>query len=133
MRPIRVLSFMFLPLVLLASGCVSENKGKLEGTRWSSEAGQVRSNNSAVMGPREVTLPAGYMELDFQKDGTLFYIINNKLHRGKYTLGMGSVVRFDLEEPIAGMKTHSEKITVDGRKMTMTDTDGTQLTFRKVN
>src|SRR5262245_45778251 len=118
MRSIRVLSLMFLPLVLLASGCVSENKGKLEGTRWSSEAGQV-TNNAAVMGPREVTLRAGYMELDFQKDGTLFYIINNKLHRGKYTLGMGSVVRFDLEEPIAGMKTHSEKINVDGRTMTM--------------
>jgi hypothetical protein len=119
--------------LLLATGCVpSENKDKLEGTRWTSEGGTVQLNNIRTPGgPQSVHVPPGYMELDFQKDGTLFYIINGKLYRGKYTLNAGHTVTMKLEEKLSGRYEHAEKIVVEGQRLTMTDTDGTSLKFRK--
>lgn len=122
---------LLVPLVCLM-GCTSENKGKIEGTRWRSEAGSVTSHSPVTSG-RVVHLQEGYMELDFQNDGGLFYIIGGKLYTGKYTLGMGNVVILRLEEPLAGLKTHSEKIVIEGKRLTMTDTDGTTLAFQKQN
>lgn len=135
MRPTRLLNLLVLPLLLLATGCVSKNKGVIEGTRWRSVAAtiQPRGAVSPAGVSRSVRLPAGHMELDFNKDGRLFYIIANKLHAGKYTLGGGYAVTMHLDEPLAGLKTHTETIVIEGSKLTMTDSDGTQLTFHKVN
>jgi hypothetical protein len=131
MRLSRVLRLVIVPLFLMSTvGCVTENKD-LEGTRWESEAGAVQVNNPAV-GKRSVHVSAGFMKLDFKKDGTLFYIIANKLYRGKYSLGGGKSVTFHLEEKLSGTKTHTEKIIVEGSRLTMTDSDGTQLKFQKV-
>jgi hypothetical protein len=128
-------SRLAVPLfLLLSSGCVveSENKGKIEGTRWTSEASTVSVPNPRMPGTRQsVTVPSGYMELDFQKDGTLFYIINGKLYRGKYSLNGGQTVTLKLEEKLSGRYEHAEKIVVEGQRLTMTDTDGTSLKFRK--
>jgi hypothetical protein len=134
MHSTRLLLPALAALLLLSTGCDvdSENKGKLEGTRWSSEAGNVQLRNVNIPGgPKSVRIPAGYMELDFQKDGTLFYIINNKLYRGKYSLGAGQTVVLKLEEQLSGRTEHAEKIHIQGTRLTMTDTDGTSLKFRK--
>jgi hypothetical protein len=121
-----------VPLLCL-TGCTSENKGKIEGTKWRSEAGNVFAKNSNPLNGKTVFLPAGYMELDFHQDGSLFYIIAGKLHSGTYALGLGNIVVLHLDEPVAGLKMHSEKITIEGRRLTMTDTDGTSLKFQKQN
>lgn len=133
MRPARVLLFLFPLCLPLLTGCVvSENEGKLEGTRWSSEAGTMQVNNPATPGIKQkVFVRAGFMELDFQKDGTLFYIINNKLYRGKYSLNAGQTVTIKLEEKLSGRYEHAEKIVVQGNYFTMTDSDGTSLKFKK--
>jgi hypothetical protein len=108
-------------------GCLSENRGKLEGTRWSSLAATFET-------PRgKIRRPNGYVELHFHTDGSLYFIIQGKLRTGKYTLGMGNAVTLYLDEPVAGMKTHTETVTINGDRLTMTDTDGTSLTFRRQN
>jgi hypothetical protein len=130
----RALRLTVPALLLLSTGCIaeSENKGKLEGTRWTSEASTVKVRNPRAPGiPQSVSVPGGYMELDFQKDGTLFYIINNALYRGKYSLNGGHTVTFRLEEKLSGRHEHAEKIVIDGQSLTMTDSDGTSLKFRK--
>src|SRR5438477_1202700 len=107
---------LLLLCVVFSAGCVaSSNKDKIEGTRWTSEAGTVRVNRPGPTMGQDVRVPAGFMELHFHHDGSLFYIIKGKLYVGKYTLSAGSTVVFHLEEPLAGMKVHSEKIVVDGR------------------
>jgi hypothetical protein len=130
MRPSRAWLVAVAAYVLLAAGCNSENKGQLEGTRWRSEAGRVEVKANGIK--QFVVVPEGYFELDFQTDGTLFYIINNQLHRGRYSLGIGKAVTLHLDQPLAGSTTHTETISVNNQRMTMTDTDGTSLNFRKV-
>jgi hypothetical protein len=129
----RLARLVVLVPLLFLTGCTPDNKGKIEGTKWRSEAANVRAKNTNPLSGATVYLPAGFMELDFHKDGSLFYIIAGKLHSGKYSLGMGSVVVLHLDEPVAGLKTHSERITIENRRLTMTDTDGTQLTFQRQN
>ena len=73
------------------------------------------------------------MELHFHKDGSLYYIVRGKLHTGKYSLGFGHNVTLHLDEAVAGMKTHTETVVITGDRLTMTDTDGTELTFRREN
>ncbi len=133
MRRIPVLRLIVMLPLAFAVGCLSENKGKIEGTRWRSEAGTVQLKNSAVSGPSSVRLPEGYMELDFHKDGSLYYIIKGKIHTGKYSLGAGRAVTLYLDESVAGLKTHTETVVIEGNRLTMTDTDGTELSFRKEN
>ncbi len=132
MRRTTIVRLFVLPLIG-AAGCVSENKNKLEGTMWSSEPNRVTRAASNLHPVQSVNLPAGFLELHFHKDGSLFYILQGTLYNGKYVLGMGNTVVFHLEKPVAGLKTHSEKIVLDGNRLTMIDTDGTTLTFRKTN
>jgi len=75
----------------------------------------------------------GFMELHFHKDGSLYYIVRGKLHTGKYSLGAGNAVTLSLDEAVAGMKVHTETVVIEGERLTMTDTDGTELSFRREN
>ena len=122
----------FLPLTVLlplvfAAGCLSENRGKIEGTRWRSLTGTVQSQG------RQLRVPDGFMELHFHKDGSLYYIVRGRIHTGKYSLGAGKAVTLYLDEAVAGMKVHTETVVVEGERLTMTDTDGTELSFRREN
>ena len=122
-----VLRLTVLLTLVFAAGCLSENKGKIEGTRWRSIAGTIESHGL------KVRVPDGFMELHFHKDGSLFYIVRGKLHTGKYNLGAGKYVTLSLDEAVAGMKTHTETVVIEGDRLTMTDTDGTALSFRREN
>ncbi len=131
MHRARLLSLPAVLSLALAAGCTSENRGKLEGTRWVSEPATVKVKAGPAGAPQSVHVPAGYLELDFHEDGSFYYILKGKIHTGKYTLGPGHMVTLNLDTPVAGMKTHTEKIVVEGERMTMTDTDGTSIPFRK--
>jgi hypothetical protein len=119
----------------LVAGCIpvnkGDNKGVIEGTRWSSLAERMTLKTPGINYGKTVPIPAGYMELDFQQDGTLYYIINGTIFKGKYTLGPGKNVVFTLEQPIAGRTKHVESIRIEGDRLTMEDTDGTTLHFRR--
>ena len=127
MRHVIVLRLTLLLALALTVGCLSENKGKIEGTRWSSLAGTVKARG------RSVRVPNGFMELHFHADGSLYYTIRGKIFTGKYSLGMGSSITLYLDEPIANSTVHTETVVIKGDRLTMTDSDGTELNFRRDN
>lgn len=122
------LRLALLPAILLICGCTSNNKGKIELTRWSSLAATVKG----------VALPNGALQLAFGGDGRMVMHINGAssaggqtTFKGAYTLGFGDIVTLNLDQELAGRKTHVETIVINGDHLTMTDTDGTAVTFVK--
>jgi len=115
-----------LTLVVLA-GCNSNNKGKIEGTKWSSKPTTVKGK----------TLPAGALKLEFTKDGKVTYTIQQLMgtivYSGTYNLGFGDYVTLNFDEELGGHKKHRQEIVIDGNNLTMSDTDGTSIKFSKVN
>ena len=121
MRPTFVLRVACAATLLFAFGC-SSNKSKIEGTKWTSQAATVKGK----------ALPAGLLQLEFGNDGSLVYKAGaGQTYTGTYSLGMGATVTLNLNQELAGRKSHAEKITITGDQLTMTDSDGTQLTFQK--
>jgi hypothetical protein len=116
----KLLGLGGLFVVLALCGC-SNNKGKIENTKWTSE-------DTVAKG---IHVPAGAVFLHFHKDGTLSGRFGNNSLTGKYVLGFGDNVTFHLDQTIANHKTHTETIVIDGDRLTMTDSDGTRMTFRK--
>ena len=118
----RVTRGIVVACLLLAVPACSNNKGKIVG-RWESVPGGV--------------LPPGIsMSLEFTQDGRFTMGVNapgvNKTITGKYSLGFGdSVTLSGLSEPLAGRSTHTEKITIVGSQLTMTDSDGKAVVFKK--
>jgi hypothetical protein len=118
MRRPLLAAILLLPL----AGCSSNNAGKIEDTVWLCDAQTV--NGSA--------LPRGSLRLDFRADGTMTCTRQfSDVYPGKYTLSMGDYVTFRFDRPYGDTKatTHTEKITIDGEKMTMVDADGTAVIF----
>ena len=125
----RLLTFPRLALlaaILLSCGC-SNNKGKIELTKWSSLAATVKG----------VSVPDGTLQLAFGGDNRMIYTINPpngaspQVLRGTYSLGMSDMVTLQFDQELAGSKTHVETIVINGNRLVMTDTDGTSLTFVK--
>jgi hypothetical protein len=114
-------------VALLGAGCDSENKGKIEGTKWSSNAGTIKGQQ----------LSAGQIVLEFNKDGSMELSVtdqtgnNRKAYPGNYTLGIGDIVVFHLDKELSGMKTHAEHISIKNGELTMTDSDGTRGVFSR--
>ncbi|MCC6417820.1 MAG: hypothetical protein IT429_06175 [Gemmataceae bacterium] len=121
MRPLQGFGLLLLVAALFITGCSSNNKGKLEGTKWRSQATTVKG----------IPLPAGSLQLEFSNDGKLVYRVGGQMMTGTYSLGMGDNVNFHMDQNLAGRKDHTEKIVVNGNQLTMTDSDGTTLTFTK--
>lgn len=122
MRPTNMLRFVLLPAMLLIAGCNSNNKGKIEGTKWSSVPATVKGQS----------VPAGALKLEFGSDGSLVYKAGPQTFKGTYTLGGGDIVNLHLDRELAGRKVHAQRVTIEGDRLTMKDSDGTQLSFSKV-
>jgi hypothetical protein len=127
MRGKTVVGMLVVAVALAAVGCDSTNKGKIEGTKWSSNEGTIHGQK----------LSSGKITLEFYKDGTLDFAGtdpygNRKVFAGKYTFGMGSMVVMTFDQELAGMKTHAESISVSNGELTMTDSDGTRLVFSRL-
>jgi hypothetical protein len=128
LRPLTALRLGIPALILLlACGCPSSNQGKIEATRWNSLAGTVKGQ----------AIPAGALQLAFGGNGQMIYTINDpntgsrRALRGTYSLQMGNLVTLNFDEELAGKKTHVETVTINGDRLTMSDLDGTTLTFVK--
>ena len=50
---------------------------------------------------------------------------------GTYSLGWGDYVTLKFDH-IEGRQNHTEKVVITGDRLTMTDSDGTSLSFEKV-
>ena len=122
MTPARVLRLVLSVMILFACGCSSKNKGKIEGTKWTSQASTVKG----------LPVPAGFLQLDFGADKSLTYRIGPQTLSGTYSLGAGDTVTLRLSQELAGRKDHVEKVSISGDRLTMTDSDGAQMTFDKV-
>ncbi len=122
MRPALLARSLVLLLLALAAGCSSNNRGKIEGTSW-------RSDQNTYKGQ---AIADGFLKLHFHTDGTMLYRVGGKTFSGKYFLGPGKTVTFQLDEPLAGRTTHVETVAIADDRMKVSDADGTEATFRKV-
>jgi hypothetical protein len=114
---------VFVP-ILLAVGCPpaasssSNNKGKIEGTKWLNEATTIKGKE----------IPAESRYLEFTKDGKLIYDVAE----GTYALGAGDQVTFTFDKEFDGQKTYVENITVTGDTLKLSDPTGT-IVFTKIH
>jgi hypothetical protein len=118
---VRATCIGLLCFTLALSGCSSNNKGKIEGTSWSSQAATIKGN----------MIPAGTLGLKFGADGSLVYKVGPTNYTGKYSLGFQNMLTMHLDQALAGQKNHVETVVIEGDKLTMSDMDGTSLTFQK--
>src|SRR5262249_2624151 len=102
MRVSHVVRCGLLLAVFCVIGCASKNKGKIEGTKWSSQSAVVKGQS----------LPAGALKLEFRSDGSLVYQAGPVTYTGRYSLGMGDYVTLKLDQDLAGRKSHSEKVVI---------------------
>jgi hypothetical protein len=100
----------------------SNNRGKIEGTKWSSQALTVDGK----------TLPAGAAKLEFGTDKKLTYIVGDQTYTGRYTLRHGDNVLLEFDKELEGSKTHGQRITIKGDTLKLIDTDGFTVTFSRV-
>ena len=107
--------------VLLLAGCVSNNKGKIEGT-WV----------STPLTARGEPIPPGALRLVFSADGKLEARAGEKTFTGTYSLGRSYQVTLKFTEPLAGRRKHQETIVVDGDELRMTDSDGVYARFNRI-
>lgn len=116
-------SLALAALLLLSLGCSSNNKGRIEGTKWTSLAATVKAG----------AIPAGARYLEFGKDGKMVYTADSQPSKGTYALGLGPTVTFNLEKEVDGRKIHPQKIVIDGERLTMTDPDGSEVAFQRIH
>jgi hypothetical protein len=119
MRLALVLGILFVAAP--AALADSNNKGKIEGTKWSSEETTVKGNK----------LPAGILKLEFKADGGLVYTVAGTALTGKYALGDGDKVTLNMDKDLGGRKSHEQTVAIKDGKLTLTDSDGTTVTFTK--
>jgi len=100
----------------------SENKGTIEGTRWTHRGGTYNG----------VQIPPGGLTLEFGNDGRLIVAVMHNQITGTYALGNGNRVTFRLDQDVSGKKEHQERITINGDELTMDDSDGTRHVFVRV-
>lgn len=101
--------------LLALAGCGSNNKDKIEGTKWVS---QKHEKDGRVV-------PARTISVEFKEDGGFEWKVSTKSGvttiKGKYTLGAGDSVTLNLDEEFEGQKTHTEKIAIRDKAMTLSD------------
>ena len=127
MRPATPLLLASLCALALAAGCSSNNKGKLEDTRWESIPTTIKN----------VDLKAGDRAIEFKKDNEeLVYVVKDakgqeRTLTGKWEYNSGNYVTLKFDQTLNDRKRHVEKIEVSpqGDQLTMTDSDGTSVIF----
>ncbi len=121
MRMAPVARFAVAVALLCSFGCNSSNKGKIEGTSWTSLPGNIKGQ----------AIPAGVLHLEFRSDGKLTYLTPVGTFNGTYSLGWGDHVTLKFDQELSGRKSHVERISIRGERLTMTDSDGTEVSFEK--
>jgi len=106
----------------------SNNKGKLEGTKWASDEVTVQG----------LKMPKGAFVVAFEKDGTFVQEVKApdlpaRTAKGTWSLGSGDDVIMEGEDPERKIKAkETVQVVIKGDKATVTSKAGS-LTFTKVN
>jgi uncharacterized protein (TIGR03066 family) len=117
----RRLGLVVAGCVLLSlPGCSSNNTGKIVG-KWELTGGR----------------PPGASEIwEFTADGKVSVKmsigVRNKSLNGTYTLGSGDTVELHFDEVFGGSNHHSQTMQIKGDELTMSETNNTKATFKKV-
>lgn len=120
MLPSLVLLLVFLLVGML--GCKqkpSNNAGKLEGTRWSNEAGFIK----------KYPYPSDVIRMEFRGGGYFLFKVGGEQYTGKFKYGGGDTVYLNFDKPFHGSSSYVESIYLAGDRMTMSDPDGTSIKF----
>ena len=113
---------LILPaLLVFLPACGSRNTGLLENTVWTSLPATIQNQS----------FPAGHFRLQFGPDDVLEYRAGNRTYRGVFALGRGDRVIFKFPYELAGLKDHTQRIAIDGDRLTLTDTNGVQVAFAR--
>src|SRR6478736_1615111 len=91
MRVKLVVRLALFAALACSTGC-SNNKGKIEGTKWSSEEATIK----------ETTVPAGTLAMDFSPDGKLAYTVGPATFAGTYELKRGDTVLLNFDQEVSG-------------------------------
>jgi hypothetical protein len=121
------LFWLALTSLVLVSGCGSNNAGKIEGTSWKSLAvpgDEFEDGKDA---------PAGEVRIEFTKGGVVYLRGPIGVFDGKYTLGSGDWVTLHLDRELDGKKTHTERVIINGNRMTMSGSRGLSTAFERDN
>lgn len=111
-------------LAILCSlvGCSSSNnKGKIEGTTWTSLPQLVQGQPAAD----------GFLSISFGADRTFSYKIGDSTLTGKYSIGSGDKVTLFYDKPVAKKTKHVHTFKVREQELEMTDEEGNVRKFRK--
>lgn len=125
MRLYRCATGLAILILALVGGCGfmpqagSNNKGKLEGTRWVNEPG-------VFVG---IPLIRGAFTMDFRGDGTFYWRFSDKTFTGTFSYGPENLIFFTLSEPFLNRTDWKEHITISGDTMIMGGEDGITLNF----
>jgi len=119
----RVSRLALVAVALLAVPACSFNRGKIV-SKWESTGGNALP-------------PGGRMTLEFTSGGQMTMGITAANARltitGKYSLGMfNSVTLYDLSQAVSNRTRHVETVTISGDQLTMKDSDGKSVTFKRV-
>jgi len=112
---------LVISIPFLVVGCSSNNKGKIEGTKWASKAGKVEDEK----------VKAGQLILEFGEEGALRAIAFDAIVLGKYSLGAGDKVTMEFSDEVMGEKSHRARISIDGDTLTFSDSSGSLEFTRK--
>lgn len=122
MRSLKLLSRALIVTIFVITGCSSSNTGKIEGTRWRSDE---------VKEGKKIVSPLGTRQLEFRADRSMTFQDGSQSSFGTYSLGSGNSVTFKLKKDVGGSKSPASKIIIDGDKLTLVKTDGTEETYSK--
>jgi len=104
----------------------SNNKGKIEGTKW------ISAEDVELKG---VKFPKGTIGLEFRRDGALVQtaVISGTALEipGKWSLGKGDDVLTEMDVPNEGVKKETLKIVITGDQLSGTDPEGKTITFTR--
>jgi len=125
MRRAGLFGLVLIGMVLF-TGCSSNNEGRIEGTAWKSLAisGDAFEEGDGV--------PAGAIQIQFTKGGTVYLRGPEGQYQGKYTLGGGDWVTLHLDRALDGKLTHRERVIINGNRMTMIGRDGYAISYEAV-
>src|SRR5262249_60759149 len=121
-RPVQLVQGAVLLALLCSVGCSSNNKGKIEGTKWTSVAATIQGKQRAE----------GELTLEVGDNNKVVYKVGPRTVTGTYSLGSGDKVTLNLDKELGARKEHAVKIRVEGDTLQMKEMEGTEITFKKI-
>lgn len=117
----RVLVFLGLAFGVL--GCASNNKGKIEGTKW-------KSQSVIVNGFKLPPIP--FERWEFRTDGSVTRNMANGLgvFTGRYSLGFGDSISIKWDDP-TDLQTDTKQFVISGEQLTIIDANNDQMILIK--